>query len=53
MDYKVAINTPQSIYEQFGIQYIPTAFLVDKSGKIVWTGQPMELTEDQINSVLN
>jgi thiol-disulfide isomerase/thioredoxin len=53
MDYKVAINTPQSIYEQFGIQYIPTAFLVDKSGKIVWTGQPMELTEEQIKSVLN
>jgi thiol-disulfide isomerase/thioredoxin len=53
MDYKVAINTPQSIFEQFGIQYIPTAFLVDKSGKIVWTGQPMELTEDQIKSVLN
>ncbi len=53
MDYKVAINTPQSIYEQFGIQYIPTAFLVDKSGKIVWTGQPLELTEDQIKSVLN
>jgi thiol-disulfide isomerase/thioredoxin len=53
MDYKVAINTPQSIYQQFGIQYIPTAFLVDKSGKIVWTGQPMELTEDQIQSVLN
>ncbi|HTD14608.1 MAG TPA: TlpA disulfide reductase family protein, partial [Chthoniobacterales bacterium] len=23
MDYKVAINTPQSIYQQFGIQYIP------------------------------
>jgi thiol-disulfide isomerase/thioredoxin len=53
MDYKVAINTPQSIYQQFGIQYIPTAFLVDKSGKIVWTGQPMELTDDQIKSVLN
>jgi thiol-disulfide isomerase/thioredoxin len=52
MDYKVAINTPQSIYEQFGIQYIPTAFLVDKSGKIVWTGQPLDLTEDQIRSVL-
>jgi thiol-disulfide isomerase/thioredoxin len=53
MDYKVAINTPQSVYEQFGIQYIPTAFLVDKSGKIVWTGQPLDLTEAQIKSVLN
>ena len=53
MDYNVAINTPGSIYEQFGIQAIPTAFLVDKSGKIVWTGHPMELSETEIQSVLN
>jgi thiol-disulfide isomerase/thioredoxin len=53
MDYNVAINTPGSIYEQFGIKAIPTAFLVDKSGKIVWTGHPMELSEAQIQSVLN
>jgi len=53
MDYNVAINTPGSIYEEFGIQAIPTAFLVDKSGKIVWTGHPMELSETEIQSVLN
>jgi thiol-disulfide isomerase/thioredoxin len=53
MDYNVAINTPQSIYEQFGIQAIPTAFLVNKTGKIVWTGHPMELSETEIQSVLN
>src|SRR5271163_4230266 len=29
MDYNVAINTPCTIYEKFGIQAIPTAFLVD------------------------
>ena len=53
MDYNVAINTPGSIYEQFGIKAIPTAFLVDKGGKIVWTGHPMELSETEIQSVLN
>jgi cytochrome c biogenesis protein CcmG/thiol:disulfide interchange protein DsbE len=53
MDYNVAINTPQTIYEQFGIQAIPTAFLVNKAGKVVWTGHPMELSESQIQSVLN
>ena len=53
MNYDVAINTPQSVYQQFGIQAIPTAFLVDKSGKIVWTGHPMELSESEIQSVLN
>jgi thiol-disulfide isomerase/thioredoxin len=53
MDYNVAINAPESIYEQFGIQGIPTAFLVNKEGKIVWTGHPLELTEEEIRSVLN
>jgi thiol-disulfide isomerase/thioredoxin len=53
MNYNVAINTPQSIYKQFGIEAIPTAFLVDKGGKIVWTGHPMELTESQLQQVLN
>ena len=50
MDYNVAINTPGSTFEQFGVTAIPTAFLVDKSGKIVWTGHPMELSESR-NSV--
>src|SRR6516165_3370663 len=53
MDYNVAVNTPESVYQQFGIEGIPTAFLVDKKGKIVWTGHPMELTEAEIQSVLD
>jgi thiol-disulfide isomerase/thioredoxin len=53
MEYNVAINTPQSVYQQFGIEGIPTAFLVNKGGKIVWTGHPMELTDVQIQGVLN
>jgi thiol-disulfide isomerase/thioredoxin len=53
MDYNVAINTPQSVYKQFGIEGIPTAFLVDKGGKIVWTGHPMELTDVEIQGVLD
>jgi thiol-disulfide isomerase/thioredoxin len=53
MDYSVAINTPQSIYKQFGIEAIPTAFLVNKGGKIVWSGHPLDLTETEIQSVLN
>jgi thiol-disulfide isomerase/thioredoxin len=53
MDYNVAINTPQSVYQQFGVEGIPTAFLVNKGGKIVWTGHPMELTEAEIQGALN
>ena len=52
MTYNVAINAPQELLEQFGVDGIPTAFLVDKSGKVVWTGHPMELTEAMIQKVL-
>ncbi len=32
----------------YGIRYIPTAFLIDPNGKIVWSGNPI----DQIEAVL-
>jgi cytochrome c biogenesis protein CcmG/thiol:disulfide interchange protein DsbE len=53
MSYNVAINAPKRLYEQFGITGIPQAYLVDKSGKIVWTGHPLELTDEQIQRVLD
>jgi thiol-disulfide isomerase/thioredoxin len=52
MTYNVAINAPQQLLQQFGVEGIPTAFLVDKSGKVVWAGHPMELTESMIQKVL-
>jgi thiol-disulfide isomerase/thioredoxin len=52
MTYNVAINAPQELLQQFGVEGIPTAFLVDKSGKVVWAGHPMELTESMIQKVL-
>jgi thiol-disulfide isomerase/thioredoxin len=52
MTYNVAINASQQLLQQFGVEGIPTAFLVDKSGKVVWTGHPMELTESMIQKVL-
>jgi thiol-disulfide isomerase/thioredoxin len=53
MSYAVAINTPKSLYKQFGITAIPQAYLVDKSGKVVWTGHPLELTDAEIQKVLD
>jgi thiol-disulfide isomerase/thioredoxin len=38
--------------EKFGIQGIPHAMLVDKTGKIVWEGHPMQLKEDKIEEIL-
>lgn len=31
---------------------IPTAFIVNKQGRIAWIGHPMELTEELLNSVV-
>lgn len=53
MSYNVAINAPKHLYEQFGITGIPQAYLVDKTGKIVWAGHPLELTDEEIQRVLN
>jgi thiol-disulfide isomerase/thioredoxin len=38
--------------EKLGVEGIPHAVLVDKSGKIVWEGHPMQLKDDKIEEVL-
>jgi hypothetical protein len=52
MDYPVATDTAGRLGEKLGVESIPTAFLVDKSGKIVWEGHPMSLTDADIEKVL-
>jgi thiol-disulfide isomerase/thioredoxin len=46
MDYNVAVDksdaTSQAYMSAFGIDSIPHAFLVDRKGKIVWHGHPMD-----------
>jgi thiol-disulfide isomerase/thioredoxin len=45
MDYVVAIDggkTSKGYMEAFGIDGIPHAFVVDKEGRIVWQGHPMD-----------
>jgi thiol-disulfide isomerase/thioredoxin len=52
MDYIVAIDkeekTGRAYMGAFGIDGIPHAFVIDKEGRIVWHGHPM----DQLESVL-
>ncbi|MBX7246650.1 MAG: redoxin domain-containing protein [Candidatus Sumerlaeaceae bacterium] len=47
MDYAVAVDngraTNRAYMELFGEEGIPTAFIVNKEGKIVWVGHPMEM----------
>lgn len=45
MDYTVAVDdedkTGEAYMKAFGVRGIPHAFVVDKSGRIVWHGHPM------------
>ena len=51
MEYNVAIDK-KDIAQKFGITGIPHAFLVDKNGKIVWAGHPGQLTEAEVEKVV-
>lgn len=51
IDYPAATDK-RNIAADFGITTIPRAFLVDKTGTIVWQGHPMELEEKQIDALL-
>ncbi len=46
MDYRVAIDANNAItspyHTNFDVQGIPHAFIIDKNGKIVYSGHPME-----------
>jgi thiol-disulfide isomerase/thioredoxin len=52
MQYTVALDKDGSLAQKFGLQGIPHAFVVDKSGKIVWEGHPMQLQSSTIEQVL-
>ncbi|MBV9492144.1 MAG: TlpA family protein disulfide reductase [Verrucomicrobia bacterium] len=52
IQYPVAIDTPRDLYTRFGVDGIPHAFLVDRSGKVVWAGHPLELTDDDLQGAL-
>lgn len=48
IDYTVAYAADKEVSRQFGVRGIPHAFLVDKSGKIIWRGHPAKLTDEMI-----
>lgn len=55
MDYAVAVDTTGKVnsgyMEAYGQQYIPTAFIVDGTGKVVWYGNPLEDLEGVLAQV--
>jgi thiol-disulfide isomerase/thioredoxin len=56
MDYVVAIDnnseTSKAYMDAFGIDTIPHAFIVDKTGKIVWQGNPMEGFDEALEAIV-
>ena len=52
MDYPTATDNGGRLAEKFGISGIPTAYLTDKSGTIVWQGHPMSLRDSDLEKAL-
>jgi peroxiredoxin len=52
MDYAVATDTGGRLIEKMGVSSIPTAFLINKSGEIVWEGHPNRLRDEDIDKIL-
>jgi thiol-disulfide isomerase/thioredoxin len=52
MHYAVALDADQALATEFQVQTIPNAWLLDKDGRVVWSGHPMELDEQTIARVL-
>jgi thiol-disulfide isomerase/thioredoxin len=52
--YIVGGGTSNEVFQEFGVEFIPTAFLIDKTGTVVWTGSgyPTTIPDDLIKSVL-
>jgi len=56
MDYAVAVDTGEAVsrgyMDAFGRNTIPSAFVVDANGKIVWVGHPMDNMDAVIERTL-
>lgn len=52
LHYAIAVEGKKSIQKAFGIKGLPYAFFVNKAGKIVWRGQPSDITDALIESLL-
>jgi thiol-disulfide isomerase/thioredoxin len=56
MEYVVAVDktrkTSAAYLEAFGVDGIPHAFVVDKSGAIAWQGHPMDGLEDTLEKIV-
>lgn len=54
MNYSVASDSNRNVYNSYMKEYsgIPTAFLINKKGLIVWVGHPMSLNNNTIEKLI-
>lgn len=55
IDYAVVLDPNNVLVQSLGaveVMTIPYAYLLNRSGKVVWQGRPMELTSEEIEKVL-
>lgn len=53
MQYSPAVEGVNSLHKALGIKGLPYAIFVDHLGKIVWRGQPTEISSELIVSLLH
>ncbi len=52
MEYPVAFDPKSRYFDAFHVGPIPHAFLIDRAGKIVWDGHPMNIKASQIEKLV-
>ena len=52
MRYAYAVEGTKSWHQAFNVKALPYSMVVDRKGKIIWRGQPSELTDAQISAWL-
>jgi|ADGO01.1.fsa_nt_gi hypothetical protein len=54
MDYSVGIDVPEDeTRKAWKIKGVPTAFIIDRSGIIIWKGSPFNLTSILLKEIIN
>jgi peroxiredoxin len=53
MTFPVGIDDGDRTMTTYGVESIPTAFLIDGTGKVIWEGHTMALTGKEVEKALD
>ena len=52
MTFRIGIDDNDKTMTTYGVQYIPMAFLIDTTGRIIWYDNTLKLKDEQIEAAL-